>query len=100
MQAFRDGQEVDGLRLAEEVLDGLVDLPVGLLVKGCRLKNVDDGIHRGLLEHAGPQHSFLQLDGLRRLLSDTGETRVDGGCLARFFALSIQGFVVGHGVQG
>ena len=95
-QLLRDREQVDGFRTPEQLLDRLVDLTVRILVKSLRLEDINHGIDRGGFEHTCAQHGFLQLNGLRRLLADSGHTGGNNRSLDGRFALVAEGFVIGH----
>ena len=92
--------KVDGFRIAKQVLDGLEDGAVRFLVERLRLEDVDHGIDGRQLQHARTENRFLQLDGLRLFLADSGHAGGEGGILYSAFALGLQGFVFGHVQQG
>ena len=64
-QLLGDREQVNGLGVVEQRLDGAEHLAVRFHVKTLRLKHVDDRVDRGLLDHHGPQHHLLQLLRLR-----------------------------------
>ena len=58
-------QDVDGLLFAGQLLDGLIDLLMLVLIKALRRQQVKDPQDRIFLQHDGPQHGLLQLHRLR-----------------------------------
>ena len=64
LQFVGDGEDVDRLRLAEEVLDSFEDLLMGLLVERLGGEDVDHFVDGFFFEHQGTQNHLFQVGGL------------------------------------
>ena len=73
LELVGDSQNVDGLRLAEQILDGGEDLLVLVKIEGIGRQDVDNLIDGFLLQHQGTEHDFLEVGGLGRDTSLTGK---------------------------